>query len=65
MEHTFRSSLESCISEASCFVSKIVVPVNAVLAGISASPLTKGLADRAQQSVTDTKALKLTESGLV
>lgn len=75
MEPAFRSSLESCISEASCFVSfffflkknttKGIIPVNTVLAGISASLLTKGLTNTAQQSVTDTKALKLPESGLV
>lgn len=71
MEHTFKSSLESGISEASFFVyflkkkKKGIIPVNTVMAGISASLLTKGLADRAQQSVTDTRALKPPESGLV
>lgn len=74
MEPAFRSSLESCISEASCFVSlkkkkenttKGIIPVITVLAGISASLLTKGLTNTAQQSVTDTKALKPPESGLV
>lgn len=69
MEHTFRNSLEG-ISETLRFVSqkkkkKGIIPVSAVLAGISASLLTKGLANRAQRSVTDTKAFKPPESGLV